>query len=38
MEVPFIYGRLANGLKLDASRPIIANWVRRLLGMGPAVY
>ena len=33
MEVPFIYGRLANGLKLDASRPIIANWVRRLLGM-----
>ena len=30
MEVPFIYGRLANGLKLD--------WVRRLLGMGPAVY
>jgi AcrR family transcriptional regulator len=38
MEVPFIYGRLANGLKLDASRPIIANWVRRLLGMAPAVY
>lgn len=38
LEVPYIYGRLANGLSLDASRPIVSNWVRRLLGMNPNIY
>jgi AcrR family transcriptional regulator len=38
LEVPYIYGRLGNGLSLDASRPIVSNWVKRLLGMNPNIY
>lgn len=38
LEVPYIYGRLANGMKLDESRPIVLHWVRRLLGMEPNIY
>lgn len=33
LEVPYIYGRLANGLTLESSRPIVTAWVRRLLGL-----
>ena len=35
LEVPYIYGRLGNGMKEIISRPIVANLVRRALGMGP---
>ncbi len=35
LEVPYIYGRLGNGMKEVISRPIVANLVRRSLGMGP---
>lgn len=35
LEVPYIYGRLGNGMKEAVSRPIVAALVRRALGMGP---
>ena len=35
LEVPYIYGRLGNGMKEAISRPIVAGLVRRALGMGP---
>lgn len=35
LEVPYIYGRLGKGMKLDRSRPIVAGLVRRALGMSP---
>ena len=35
LEVPYIYGRLGKGMKLDRSRPIVAGLVRRVLGMSP---
>ena len=35
LEVPYIYGRLGNGMKEPISRPIVAGLVRRALGMGP---
>ena len=35
LEVPYIYGRLGNGMKEAISRPIVAELVRRALGMGP---
>ena len=38
LEVPYIYGRLGNGMKLEESRPIVTNYVRRLLGMNPNLY
>ncbi len=34
LEVPYIYGRLGEGLTEVASRPIVAGLVRRALGMG----
>ena len=35
LEVPYIYGRLGNGMNEAISRPIVAGLVRRALGMGP---
>ena len=34
LEVPYIYGRLGNGINEAISRPIVAGIVRRSLGMG----
>jgi AcrR family transcriptional regulator len=33
LEVPYIYGRLAKGITLEESRPVVVKFVRRLLGM-----
>ncbi|MBQ8099222.1 MAG: TetR/AcrR family transcriptional regulator [Bacteroidaceae bacterium] len=38
LEVPYIYGRLAKGITLEESRPIVTNYVRRLLGMSQNIY
>lgn len=38
LEVPYIYGRLGNGLTLADSRPIVINMVRRLLGVQDRKY
>lgn len=35
LEVPYIYGRLGDGMKEAISRPIVASLVRRALGMPP---
>jgi len=34
LEVPYVYGRLGNGMTLDDSRPVVANMVKRMLGTG----
>lgn len=33
LEVPYIYGRLGNGMTLDNSRPVVADMVKRMLGV-----
>ena len=33
LEVPYIYGRLGHGMTLEESRPIVVNYIRRLLGV-----
>jgi len=33
LEVPFIYGRIAQGLTLEESRPVVTAYIRRLLGV-----
>lgn len=33
LEVPYIYGRLGNGMTLDSSRPVVADMVKRMLGV-----
>lgn len=38
LEVPYIYGRLGRGMTLEESRPIVTDYVRRLLGVNPNVY
>ncbi len=38
LEVPYIYGRLGNGISVDESRPIVMNMVRRCLGINPNIY
>ena len=32
LEVPYIFGRLRNGMTEDSSRPVVVNMVRRMLG------
>ena len=38
LEVPYIYGRVGNGISVDQSRPIVMNMVRRCLGINPNIY
>ena len=38
LEVPYIYGRLGKGMTLEESRPIVTNYVRKLLGINPNIY
>ena len=38
LEVPYIYGRLGDGITVDESRPIVMNMVRRCLGVNPNIY
>jgi len=38
LEVPYIYGRLGNGISVEESRPIVMNMVRRCLGINRNVY
>ena len=38
LEVPYIYGRVGNGISVDQSRPIVMNMVRRCLGINPHIY
>ncbi len=33
LEVPYVYGRLGNGMTLDSSRPVVVNMVKRMLGV-----
>lgn len=33
LEVPYVYGRLGNGMTVDESRPIVVNMVKRMLGI-----
>ena len=33
LEVPYIFGRLRNGMTEDSSRPVVVNMVRRMLGV-----
>ncbi|MBQ0088405.1 MAG: TetR/AcrR family transcriptional regulator [Prevotellaceae bacterium] len=33
LEVPYIYGRMGNGMTVDTSRPIVTTMVRRVLGI-----
>jgi AcrR family transcriptional regulator len=38
LEVPYIYGRVGDGITVDESRPIVMNMVRRCLGVNPNIY
>ncbi|MBO4487764.1 MAG: TetR/AcrR family transcriptional regulator [Bacteroidaceae bacterium] len=38
LEVPYIFGRLGNGMTMDSSRPVVVNMVRRMLGVTSARY
>ena len=38
LEVPYIYGRVGNGISVEQSRPIVMNMVRRCLGINPNIY
>lgn len=38
LEVPYVYGRLANGMTLSTSRPMVINMVKRLLGVNDKKY
>ncbi len=38
LEVPYLYGRLGNGMTLAGSRPLVINMVKRLLGVNDRNY
>ena len=38
LEVPYIFGRLRNGMTEDSSRPVVVNMVRRMLGVNGIQY
>lgn len=38
LEVPYIYGRLGRGMTMEESRPIVTDYIRRLLGVNPNIY
>lgn len=38
LEVPYIYGRLGKGMTMEESRPIVTDYIRRLLGVNPNIY
>ncbi len=38
LEVPYIYGRLGKGMTMEESRPIVTDYIRRLLGVAPKNY
>jgi AcrR family transcriptional regulator len=38
LEVPYIYGRVGDGITVDESRPIVMNMVRRCLGVNQNIY
>ena len=38
LEVPYIYGRLGRGMTMEESRPIVTDYIRRLLGINPNIY
>lgn len=38
LEVPYVYGRLGNGMTLSTSRPMVINMVKRLLGVNDKKY
>ena len=37
LEVPYIFGRLGEGMTVDESRPIVTKMVRRCLGVNPNI-
>lgn len=38
LEVPYIFGRLRNGMTEDSSRPVVVDMVRRMLGVSHGQY
>ena len=38
LEVPYIYCRLGKGMTMEESRPIVTDYIRRLLGVNPNIY
>ena len=38
LEVPYIFGRLRNGMTEDSSRPVVVDMVRRMLGVSSTQY
>lgn len=38
LEVPYVYGRLGDGMTLSTSRPMVINMVKRLLGVNDKKY